>query len=64
MAFCAGGDFAMKKMEKLPHGNVRCLHIPMIRIETYYSFGDVEHRRTRMEAFIKLIRTGDRKKSK
>lgn len=62
--FCAGADFTMKEMEKLPHGNVRCLNIPMIRIETYYSIEDVEQLRTRVEAFIELIKTGDRRKSK
>ena len=62
--FCAGADFAVEEMEKLPHGNACCLNIPMIRIEIYYSIEDVEQLGTRVEAFVELIKTGDRRKSK
>ncbi|MGD9160417.1 MAG: 2-hydroxyacyl-CoA dehydratase family protein [Desulfobacteraceae bacterium] len=55
---CISYDFEVLRLEK----TLKTEGIPMLRIETDYNPEDVEQLRTRIEAFIEMLKTGKRKR--
>ena len=55
---CISYDFEVLRLEK----ELKQQGIPMLRVETDYNPEDVEQLRTRIEAFIEMLKTGKKKR--